>query len=212
MRTKNLFITVLALAALTFIFVGCGTDTTAASSNGDEVIIATTEPATDEHADDEAAHEADEADHAADEVATVEAEHEEDIHASMSAEEHEAWLTEAAEHSHGAAVVDPDAPVVHLFAIEFGYTPGDFEVEAGHAFTIMLHNEGLLEHDVTIESEEGQGGIHLQPGEDGMATFELHEPGTYTYYCTVPGHRDAGMTGTLTVVADEDGHDDDDHA
>jgi len=114
----------------------------------------------------------------------------------------------AAEHAHGKATVDPNAPIVHLFALEFGYTPGDFEVEAGHAFTIMFHNEGRIEHDVTIEGAEGQGGIHLRPGEDGMATFELHEPGTYTYYCGVPGHREAGMFGTLVVEAD--GHGDDD--
>lgn len=122
----------------------------------------------------------------------------EEIHEEAHDEEH----SEAVPHSHGVAIVDPDAPVIHVVANEFLYTPGDFEVEAGHSFTIMLHNEGALEHDITIEGFEELGGIHLVASEDGMASFTLDEPGEYTYYCTVPGHRGAGMTGTLIVEAD----------
>ena len=29
--------------------------------------------------------------------------------------------------------------------------------------------------------------------------LRVHEPGTYQYYSTVPGHREAGMVGTLTI-------------
>ena len=112
-----------------------------------------------------------------------------------------------AEHTnnHGESVVDPDAPIIHVIAKEFGFTPVDLEVKAGHAFTIMLHNEGVLEHDIAIEGLEELGGIHLLAGKDGMASFVLAEPGDYTYYCTVPGHREAGMLGTLIVEADDHG-------
>ena len=125
-----------------------------------------------------------------------------DVQAPTFATKHEAAGTGTAAHAHDEATVDLDAPIVHLFGSEFDFNPVDLEVKAGHAFTIMFRNEGLIEHAVTIEGEEGQGGIHLQPGEQGMATFELHEPGTYIFYCGVPGHRDAGMVGTLVVDAD----------
>ncbi len=133
---------------------------------------------------------------------TVEA-HVEDVHDEPDEEAHLETESAADDHPHGEGMIDPDAPLMHVIGHEFGYSPNTFTVEAGHAFTIMLHNEGALEHDITIDGFEEMGGIHLIPGEDGMNTFMFDEPGEYTYYCTVPGHRDAGMTGTLIVAADD---------
>lgn len=41
---------------------------------------------------------------------------------------------------------------------------------------------------------------HADPGETSAAAFAIHEPGTYEIYCAVAGHRQAGMTATLTVT------------
>ena len=128
--------------------------------------------------------------------------HADDDHVVLSDEEHEDEHTEAADHPHGEAVVDPDAPIVHVYASEFGYEAESLEFHAGEPFTIMLHNTGALEHDIVIEGFEDDGGIHLTPGEDGKATFILSEHGEYKVYCTVPGHRDAGMESILVVEDD----------
>jgi plastocyanin len=66
--------------------------------------------------------------------------------------------------------------------------------------TIDFTNPAALEHDVAIESEAGKeiaGSELIGEGKTSVST-EL-APGTYTFYCTVPGHREAGMEGTLTV-------------
>ena len=39
----------------------------------------------------------------------------------------------------------------------------------------------------------------LKPGEGGTSEFIPGEPGTYYYICTVPGHREQGMVGTIIV-------------
>lgn len=43
--------------------------------------------------------------------------------------------------------------------------------------------------------------VHTGSGEQASVTFTPTEPGTYEFYCTVPGHREAGMIGQLTVTA-----------
>jgi plastocyanin len=65
--------------------------------------------------------------------------------------------------------------------------------------TIDFDNPAALEHNVAIE----QGGKQLAISETiasgkTSVTAEL-APGTYTFLCTVPGHAEAGMEGTLTV-------------
>lgn len=99
---------------------------------------------------------------------------------------------------HEGSSVDPDAPVFEITAMEFEFSPGDFEVSAG-AFTIQVNNESAIEHDLTIEGAEDQGGAHAQPDRNAQNTFTV-EAGTYTLYCTIPGHREAGMEGTITVT------------
>lgn len=64
---------------------------------------------------------------------------------------------------------------------------------------ITLDCGEAVPHGIAIEGV--QGGEELaacDPGGSGSATVEL-EAGEYTFFCTVPGHRDSGMEGTLTV-------------
>ena len=110
--------------------------------------------------------------------------------------------TESNGHAEMNAPGDPDAPVMYISATEFGYDTATVEVEAGQPFSIQIHNEGMLEHDITFVGLESEFGLHVQPGEENIATWSIHEPGEYVYYCTVLGHRDAGMTGTLIVSAE----------
>jgi plastocyanin len=82
---------------------------------------------------------------------------------------------------------------------ELAYTTTEASASAGKV-TIDFNNPQSLTHDVSIESESGQtvGKTNLIASEETSTTVNL-KPGTYTFYCSVPGHREAGMEGTLTV-------------
>ena len=66
--------------------------------------------------------------------------------------------------------------------------------------TLDFTNNQPLTHDVAIENSSGEtiGQTELI-AEGSDSTVVNLKPGTYHYYCTVPGHREAGMEGTLTV-------------
>jgi uncharacterized cupredoxin-like copper-binding protein len=56
-----------------------------------------------------------------------------------------------------------------------------------------------MEHGIAIEGNGvDSDGPSVAPGQISTVTATLKK-GTYTYYCPVPGHKQAGMTGTLTV-------------
>jgi plastocyanin len=66
--------------------------------------------------------------------------------------------------------------------------------------TIDFTNPATLEHDVAIEGPEGEEIAVSSLIAKGKTSVSANlAPGTYTYFCTVPGHREAGMEGTLTV-------------
>jgi plastocyanin len=79
------------------------------------------------------------------------------------------------------------------------YTSDKATAKAGKV-TIDFTNQQPLPHDVAIEDSSGKTIAQTNTVAEGSdsATANL-KPGTYTFYCTVPGHREAGMEGTLTV-------------
>jgi len=74
----------------------------------------------------------------------------------------------------------------------------ELEAKAGEV-TIDFKNPSAIPHNVVIE-ENGKELAGFEPISEGeeSETADL-KAGTYTFYCSVPGHREAGMEGTLTV-------------
>jgi len=79
------------------------------------------------------------------------------------------------------------------------FTTAEAEAKAGKV-EIEFNNPQALTHDVAIEVSNGEviGKTELIASGSDSTTVDL-KPGTYTFFCTVPGHREAGMEGTLTV-------------
>lgn len=93
-----------------------------------------------------------------------------------------------------AAAVDFEAAPSGL-----AYASDTATAKAGDV-TVDFTNPQPLAHDVAIEDAGGKtiGKTELVTEGSGSAVVNL-KPGEYTFYCTVPGHREAGMEGTLTV-------------
>jgi len=66
-----------------------------------------------------------------------------------------------------------------------------------HAFGVTLDEEGF--GGILGDSAVASPNSPLKPGEGGASEFIPGEPGTYYYICTVPGHREMGMVGTIIV-------------
>ncbi len=65
--------------------------------------------------------------------------------------------------------------------------------------TAINPSTNLAGHDVTID----EFGVHVhlhEPGDQDVATFTVDRAGTFTFYCSVPGHQALGMEGTLRVA------------
>jgi plastocyanin len=81
----------------------------------------------------------------------------------------------------------------------FKYDPATITAKVGDQLNVTLNNEGVLEHNFVIDELS----VSLGPIAGGQTSdphpITLSAAGTYTFYCNVPGHKEAGMTGTLTV-------------
>jgi plastocyanin len=89
---------------------------------------------------------------------------------------------------------------IHLAAeaAALEYNKTSLEAPAG-SVTIEFENPSGLPHNVKLEGPgvDGEGTETINSGSTS-ATLEL-EAGEYTFYCSVNGHRDAGMEGSLVV-------------
>jgi plastocyanin len=81
---------------------------------------------------------------------------------------------------------------------DLSFDTDTLEARAGQ-LTIQMDNPSSVPHNVSIEGrgvdEEGKT---VGQGGTSTVTAEL-QPGEYDFYCSVAGHREAGMEGTLTV-------------
>lgn len=94
----------------------------------------------------------------------------------------------------GGATVDVASPSSGL-----AYDSDTASAEAGKV-TVNYTNPQPLAHDVAIEDTGGKtiGKTELVTEGSDSTVVDL-KPGEYTFYCTVPGHREAGMEGSLSV-------------
>lgn len=90
------------------------------------------------------------------------------------------------------------APTIEMTGLDFRFQPAQLRIKAGQSVNIALVNRGAIIHDITIPALQFQ--LVAQPGQRAVGSLTAARPGTYEFYCSVPGHREAGMVGRLVVV------------
>ena len=83
-----------------------------------------------------------------------------------------------------------------------GVVNPDFHANVGDKVTIHVINGDPVAHDLTIDAYGMTTGELSQAGQEGMIQFTATQPGTFEYYCSIPGHKQAGMAGKLIVEGD----------
>jgi uncharacterized cupredoxin-like copper-binding protein len=116
----------------------------------------------------------------------------------FAVEEEEAEGAEPAAAETTAAETGSAARTITVAETEFKIELPSASLDAG-AYVFELENKGKVGHDLEIEG----GAVEektpvIGPGETAKLEVNL-EPGDYELYCTVPGHRDAGMETELSV-------------
>jgi plastocyanin len=83
---------------------------------------------------------------------------------------------------------------------QLAYTTKTLSAKAGNV-AIDFNNPQSIQHDVAVQDSSGKvvGTSDLIAQSSTTLDLKNLKPGTYTYFCTVPGHEQAGMKGTLTV-------------
>jgi nitrite reductase (NO-forming) len=97
--------------------------------------------------------------------------------------------------SPAASAAASTSPTVDMVDINFQQKA--ITIPANTEVTVTLVNKGAIAHNFNIDELNVHSG-DVQPGQTKTVTINA-KPGQYQYYCNVPGHRQAGMVGTLTV-------------
>lgn len=93
------------------------------------------------------------------------------------------------------------ARTVKVEAYEFRFEPDEITVKPGETLKIVFENEGSIAHNLTIEGLDAATPT-IQPGATAELVVTLpDDPLAYPieYFCSVPGHKEAGMVGRLVL-------------
>lgn len=94
----------------------------------------------------------------------------------------------------------PKGPIKEfsVSATEFAYTPSTITVIKGDSVKINFTNNGTATHNLAI-TNFNVATNSIAPGESDSIIFTADKSGSFSYFCSIGGHRSLGMEGTLTV-------------
>ncbi|MFC3337315.1 cupredoxin domain-containing protein [Paracandidimonas soli] len=135
-----------------------------------------------------------------------------------------------AHHAHGAGALpeahaagQPGDAAKVTRTIEIGmqdvmrFTPASIQVAQGETVRFIVHNEGVIEHELVLGKmadllahaeqmrqdpgmpHDEPNAISLEAGEKGELIWQFGEMGVVDFACLLPGHSEAGMVGQITV-------------
>ncbi len=94
--------------------------------------------------------------------------------------------------------IEEGASQVSVVARDLRFEPADLSVEAGTTVALSFRNDDPVFHDWEAEGLANVDAA-ARPGQTQRIRFRIDDPGTYRILCTVPGHAESGMVGTLVV-------------
>jgi plastocyanin len=94
--------------------------------------------------------------------------------------------------------IDAGATQLAITARDTRFSPADARVHAGEVVVVRFTNADPVFHDWEVEGLANVDAA-ARPGQTQQIRFRIETPGTYRIVCTVAGHAEAGMVGSLTV-------------
>ncbi|KGR77162.1 cupredoxin domain-containing protein [Ureibacillus manganicus] len=120
------------------------------------------------------------------------------------------------EHTQSKPSEVDDSIEIIIKTADMKYSPSNFILGKNQPVTLILKNEDNIEHDLELkipntnkmESGDNHGNqlnqenmihLHAGPKEEQLISFTPTESGLYEFVCTIPGHKESGMVGWITV-------------
>jgi uncharacterized cupredoxin-like copper-binding protein len=89
-------------------------------------------------------------------------------------------------------------PTVTVEAGDLWFAPSEVSIPSDEPTSLVLVGAGQVAHNLIVDELGLQ--LYVGPGVSSEVTVSDLPPGTYQFYCSVFGHRRAGMYGTLTIA------------
>ncbi|MDO8601189.1 MAG: cupredoxin domain-containing protein [bacterium] len=94
--------------------------------------------------------------------------------------------------------VSGGAREIKIIGTDFAFNPSEITAKAGEKVKIIFQNNGNASHNLVVEGL-GIGTKTIGFGKTDAIEFTSPTPGTYSFFCSIPGHKAAGMTGSLII-------------